>query len=41
VLTAPIGAIAPGIAIVALVLGVNFLADGLREFGDPTRRRAR
>jgi peptide/nickel transport system permease protein len=41
VLTAPVGAIAPGIAIVALVLGVNFLADGLRELADPTRRRSR
>lgn len=41
VLVAPVGAIAPGIAIVALVLGVNFLADGLREFADPTRRRSR
>jgi peptide/nickel transport system permease protein len=41
VLTAPVGAIAPGIAIVALVLGVNFLTDGLREYTDPTRRRAR
>ncbi|NKF31432.1 ABC transporter permease subunit, partial [Pseudomonas sp. BGM005] len=34
VLTAPVGAIAPGIAIIALVLGVNILAD-------PTRRRSR
>ncbi len=41
VLTAPVGAIAPGIAIVALVLGINFLADGLREWTDPTRRRSR
>ncbi|WP_457099832.1 ABC transporter permease [Microbacterium sp. P5_E9] len=41
VLTAPVGALAPGVAIVALVLGVNFLADGLRERADPTRRRAR
>ncbi|WP_285363546.1 ABC transporter permease [Microbacterium sp. LMC-P-041] len=41
VLTAPIGAIAPGIAIIALVLGVNFLADGLRDLADPTRRRSR
>jgi peptide/nickel transport system permease protein len=41
VLVAPVGAIAPGLAIVALVLGVNFLADGLREFADPTRRRSR
>ena len=41
VLTAPVGAIAPGIALVVLVLGVNFIADGLRDVGDPTRRRAR
>lgn len=41
VLTAPVGAIAPGIALVTLVLGVNFVADGLREFADPTRRRRR
>ena len=41
VYTAPIGAIAPGIALVILVIGVNLLADGLREIGDPTRRRAR
>ncbi|GAA4773268.1 ABC transporter permease [Microbacterium gilvum] len=41
VLTAPVGAIAPGLAVVALVLGVNFLADGLRDLADPTRRRAR
>jgi peptide/nickel transport system permease protein len=41
VLTAPIGAIAPGIAIVVLVLGVNFLADGIRDVADPTRRRSR
>jgi len=41
VLTAPVGAIAPGIALVVLVLGVNFVADGLRDFADPTRRRAR
>ncbi|MBT2496036.1 ABC transporter permease [Microbacterium sp. ISL-59] len=41
VLTAPVGAIAPGVAIIALVLGVNFLADGLRDLADPTRRRSR
>ena len=41
VLTAPVGAIAPGIAIIALVLGVNFLDDGLRDLADPTRRRSR
>lgn len=39
VTTAPVGAIAPGIAVVMLVVGVNFIADGLRELGDPTRRR--
>lgn len=37
VLTAPVGAIAPGIALVMLVLGVNFMADGLRDVADPTR----
>lgn len=41
VLTAPVGAIAPGIALVTLVLGVNFIADGLRDYIDPTRRRRR
>lgn len=40
VYTAPIGAIAPGVALVSLVIGVNLLADGLRDIGDPTRRRA-
>lgn len=39
VTTAPIGAIAPGVAVVMLVVGVNFIADGLRDLGDPTRRR--
>ncbi|WP_269451823.1 hypothetical protein [Tessaracoccus coleopterorum] len=37
-LTAPWAAIAPGLVIVAIVLGANFLADGLRERLDPTRR---
>ena len=41
VYTAPIGAIAPGIALVSLVIGVNLLADGLRDIGDPTRRTSR
>jgi len=41
VYTAPIGAIAPGIALVTLVIGVNLLADGLRDIGDPTRKRSR
>lgn len=39
VYTAPIGAIAPGIALVTLVIGINLLADGLRDRIDPTRRR--
>lgn len=41
VYTAPFGAIAPGIALVSLVIGLNLLADGFREFADPTRRRRR
>ena len=41
VLTAPVGAIAPGLAIVILVIGLNFVADGLRDIGDPLRRRSR
>jgi peptide/nickel transport system permease protein len=39
VYTAPIGAIAPGILLIILVVGMNLLADGLRDIGDPTRRR--
>lgn len=41
VLTAPFGAIAPGLLLVALVIGVNLTADGLRDVADPTRRRSR
>ena len=41
VYSAPIGAIAPGIALVTLVIGINLLADGLRDIGDPTRRITR
>ena len=41
VYTAPIAAIAPGLALVSLVIGVNLLADGLRELANPTRRVAR
>jgi peptide/nickel transport system permease protein len=40
-LTAPVAALAPGIALVALVIGLNLTADGLRDLTDPTRRRAR
>ncbi|GAA2868195.1 ABC transporter permease [Streptosporangium fragile] len=41
VLTAPVGAIAPGVLLVVLVVGVNLIADGLRDVADPTRRRTR
>jgi peptide/nickel transport system permease protein len=41
VLTAPLGAIAPGVLLVVLVIGVNLVADGLRDVADPTRRRSR
>jgi peptide/nickel transport system permease protein len=41
VVTAPVGAIAPGLALIALVIGVNFIADGLRDVADPSRRRSR
>lgn len=41
VAVAPVGAIAPGIALVILVVGVNLVADGLRDIADPTRRRSR
>lgn len=37
VFNAPIGVILPGIALVTLVLGINFLADGLRDLLDPER----
>ncbi len=38
VFTAPLGAVAPGVALVSLAVGVNLLADGLRDAVDPTRR---
>ena len=41
VITAPLGAIAPGLALIALVIGVNFIADGLRDVADPSRKRRR
>lgn len=41
VYTAPIGAIAPGLALVSLSIGVNLFADGLRDIADPARRRRR
>jgi peptide/nickel transport system permease protein len=39
VYTAPFGAIAPGLALVSLVIGLNLFADGLRDVADPMRRR--
>ncbi|MET0854018.1 MAG: ABC transporter permease [Microterricola sp.] len=39
--TSPVGALAPGIALVILVVGINFIADGLRELADPTRKHSR
>jgi len=41
VVTAPLGAVAPGIALIMLVIGVNFIADGLRDVADPSRRDSR
>jgi peptide/nickel transport system permease protein len=41
VAVAPVGAIAPGVALVILVIGVNLVADGLRDVADPTRKRSR
>lgn len=41
VVTAPLGAVAPGVALIMLVIGVNFIADGLRDVADPSRRDSR
>jgi peptide/nickel transport system permease protein len=38
VYTAPWGAILPGLALFALVIGINLLADGLRDRFDPSRK---
>ncbi|MBZ9934899.1 ABC transporter permease [Mesorhizobium sp. BR1-1-16] len=38
VYSAPFGAIAPGLALVSLTIGVNLFADGLRDLADPLRR---
>ena len=37
VFIAPLGVILPGLALVALVVGINFLADGIRDRLDPER----
>lgn len=39
--SAPLLAVFPGLAIVLSVLGLNLLGDGLRDWSDPTRARAR
>jgi len=39
--TNPALAILPGLAIVAMVLGLNLMGDGLRDLLDPRVRRAR
>ncbi|MFZ3567828.1 ABC transporter permease [Streptomyces sp. BH097] len=39
--TAPAGALAPGVLLVLLVIGVNLVADGLRDVLDPTARKER
>ena len=41
VVTAPLGAIAPGVVLVILVIGVNLMVDGLRDVADPTQARTR
>ena len=40
VLVSPVAAIAPGLLLVALVIGMNLIADGLRDVADPTMRRS-
>jgi peptide/nickel transport system permease protein len=41
VVTAPLGAVAPGVVLVILVIGVNLMVDGLRDVADPTQARTR
>ena len=41
VLTSPVAAIAPGVLLVCLVIGMNLIADGLRDVADPTLSRSR
>lgn len=41
VLIAPTAAVLPGILLVALIIGMNLLADGLRDVADPTTRSIR
>jgi peptide/nickel transport system permease protein len=41
VLTSPVAAIAPGVLLICLVIGMNLIADGLRDVADPTMARSR
>jgi len=41
VLVAPTAAILPGLLLVATIIGINLLADGLRDVADPTSRSIR
>ena len=41
ILISPIAAIAPGVLLVALVIGLNLIADGFRDLLDPTTRGIR
>jgi peptide/nickel transport system permease protein len=41
VLVAPAAAILPGVLLVATIIGVNLLADGLRDVADPSSRSIR
>ncbi|RUR01994.1 ABC transporter permease [Labedella endophytica] len=41
VLVAPTAAILPGLLLVATIIGINLLADGLRDVADPTGRTLR
>lgn len=41
VLVAPAAAILPGVLLVATIIGINLLADGLRDVADPTGRGLR
>jgi peptide/nickel transport system permease protein len=41
VLVAPLGAVLPGILLVVTIVGINLLADGLRDVVDPSARSGR
>lgn len=41
VLVSPLAAVLPGILLVAMIIGVNLLADGLRDVADPASRSIR